>query len=95
MKPYRPAAKSILAGWLVNVISSTKPLLEIGEPKALSVRAMSPSWAFNRGLSVKEIVNTVAWWTSNTFIKVFQKDVGPRSGLERYARKVLTTNSQL
>jgi integrase len=95
MKPYRPAAKSTLAGWLVNVINSTKALLELGKPKAHSVRAMSSSWAFNRGLSVKEIINTVAWKTSNTFIKVYLKDVGPRTGLERYARKVLTTNSQL
>jgi integrase len=94
-KPYRPAAKATLSGWLVNVINSANALIENTRPKAHSVRAMSASWAFNRGLSVKEVINTVSWRTSSTFIKVYLKDVGPKTGLERYARKVLTTNSDM
>ena len=46
VKPYRPAAKSTLAGWLVDVISNSGALEAPGTPRAHSTRALSTSWAF-------------------------------------------------
>jgi len=88
-KPFRPAAKSTLAGWLVDVIMRTEALDDIGTPKAHSVRAFSSSWAFAKGLSIQDLINTVSWKTSSTFISTYMKDVGPITSSHRYANKVL------
>lgn len=93
VKPYRPAAKSTLAGWLVDVISNSGALEDTGTPRAHSVRAYSTSWAFARGLSIKEIINTVSWRTDTTFVKVYLRDVGPRTSNERFATEVLKSRS--
>jgi hypothetical protein len=68
VKPIRPAAKSTLAGWLVDVISKSGALQDPGKPRAHSVRAYSTSWAFAKGLSISDIVNTVSWRTETTFV---------------------------
>jgi hypothetical protein len=91
-KPYRPAAKSTLAGWLVDVILRSGTLDSPGTPRAHSVRAFSASWAFARGLSMKEIINTVSWRTDSTFTKTYMKDVGPRLDHAKYAKAVLRTS---
>jgi hypothetical protein len=93
--PYRPAAKSTLAGWLVDVISRSGALESPGKPRAHSVRALSASWAFARGLSLKEIVNTVSWRTDSTFTRVYMKDIGPRLDHARYASTVLGASSKV
>ena len=49
-KPYGPAAKPTLAGWLVEVISSSGAVQDSGKPRAHSVRAYSASWAFGQGI---------------------------------------------
>jgi hypothetical protein len=92
-KPYRPAAKATLSGWLVDIINKTNAVIGTGKPKAHSVRSMSTSWAYSKGLSLREIINTVSWRSENTFINVYLKDVVPKTGLERYAKKVLTATA--
>jgi integrase len=92
-RPHRPAAKSTLSGWLVDIINRTGALIGTGKPNAHSVRSMSSSWAYSRGLSLRDIVNTVSWRSENTFINVYLKDVGPKTGLEKYAKKVLTATT--
>ena len=52
VKPYRPAAKSTLSGWLVDIINSTGAVIGTGKPKAHSVRSMSTTWAFTKGVSI-------------------------------------------
>jgi hypothetical protein len=90
VKPYRPAAKPTLAGWLVDVISSSGAVQDPGKPRAHSVRAYSTSWAFAKGLSISDIVNTVSWRTETTFVKTYLKEVGTTTQKGNYARSVLT-----
>jgi hypothetical protein len=89
VKPYRPAAKSTLAGWLVDVISNSGAVQHSGKPNAHSVRAYSSSWAFAKGLSIADIINTVCWKTETTFIKTYLKEVGTTSQRGQFARCVL------
>ena len=88
-KPYRAAAKTTLAGWLVEVIQVCEAILENGKPRAHSVRAYSASWAHARGLTVSEILNTVSWKSDSTFTKVYLRDVHLRTAQGRYATQVL------
>jgi hypothetical protein len=90
VNPFKPAARSTLAGWLVNVISNSGALQDSGTPRAHSVRAYATSWAFAKGLPIGNIINTVSWRTENTFIKCFLKDVEPRTQQTRFAYCVLT-----
>jgi hypothetical protein len=94
VKPYRPAAKSTLAGWLVDVIKNSGALQDSGTPRAHSVRAYSTSWAFAKGLSISDIINTVSWRTETTFIRKYLKDVGPRTQQGRFANCVLLQNNE-
>jgi hypothetical protein len=92
VKPYRPAAKSTLAGWLVDVIVSSGAVQhpnQQGKPRAHSVRAYSSSWAFAKGLSVADIINTVCWKTETTFISAYLKEIGTTTQKGQYARCVL------
>ena len=89
-KPYRAAAKSTLAGWIVDAIASSGAVSSsAAAPRAHSVRAYSASWAFAKGLSVREIMNTVSWRSDSTFTKIYLKDLGPRLDHGKYALAVL------
>ena len=89
-KPYRAAAKSTLAGWIVDTIARSGAVSPSAvAPRAHSVRAYSASWAFAKGLSTKEILNTVSWRTDSAFIKIYLKDLGPRLDHGKYALAVL------
>ena len=89
-KPFWAAAKSTLAGWIVDAITNSGAISSPGSaPRAHSVRAYSASWTFARGLSVKEIVNTVSWRTETTFMKVYMRDLAPRLDHGKYALAVL------
>jgi hypothetical protein len=89
-KPYRPAAKSTLAGWLVDVISNSGAVLDPGKPRAHSIRSYSTSWAFAKGLSISEIVNTVSWRSGTTFVKTYLREVGTTAQRGRFAKTVLS-----
>lgn len=92
-RPYRAVAKSTIAGWLVEVISRSGGLEYSGAPaNAHSVRALSSSWAFAKGLSIKEIINTVSWRTETTFVKVYMRDTKPLLERGSYAKKVLSAS---
>jgi hypothetical protein len=71
IKPFRPVAKSTLAGWLVDIICTSAAVQDSGIPRAHSVRAYSASWAFAKGLSISDIINTVSWRSQNTFVKAY------------------------
>ncbi len=88
-KPYRPVAKATIAGWLVEAISKAGAVKGEGIPKAHSTRAMSSSWAFSHGLSLKEIVNTVSWRSESTFVTTYMQDLKPCSDQDHYAKTVL------
>jgi hypothetical protein len=90
VKPYKPAAKSTLAGWLVHVISNSGAIQDSGTPRAHSVRAYATSWAFAKGLPIGDIINTVSWRTESTFIKCYLKDLEPRTQQARFAQCVLS-----
>ena len=88
--PYKAAAKSTLAGWIVDAIAKSGAVSSPSSaPRAHSVRAYSASWAFAKGLSVKEIMNTVSWRTDTTFTKIYLRDLGPRLDHGKYAMAVL------
>jgi hypothetical protein len=65
-----------------------KPV-ERRNPRAHSVRAYSTSWAFARGLTIPEIMNTVSWKCDTTFTKVYLRDIQLRLDQGRYATEVL------
>ncbi len=92
-KPYRPAAKATIAGWLVEAISKAGAVRGETNPTAHSTRAISSSWAFSHGLSLKEIVNTVSWRTHSTFVSTYLRDLGPCSDQAHYAGTVLRAAS--
>ena len=95
-KPYRAAAKSTLAGWIVDtIVRSGAVSSSSSAPRAHSVRAYSASWAFAKGLSVKEIMNTVSWRTDTTFTKIYLRDLGPRLDHGKYAMAVLKKSRKL
>ena len=78
-KPFQPVAKVTIAGWIVRVISDAGALLNNVPATAHTTRHVSTSWAFNHGVSLPEIVNTVAWKTSSTFITTYLRDITPRT----------------
>ena len=89
-KPYKRAAKSTLASWLVEAISHAQRS-HSERPRPHSIRAVACTWALARGLSIPEIVNTVAWRTENTFIKTYLKaGVTDRVPAGRFASAVVS-----
>jgi hypothetical protein len=94
VKPYRPAAKSTMAGRLVNVITNAGAVQDPGKPRAHSIRGYSASWALAKGLSISDIINTVSWRTETTFIKTYLKEVGTTTKKGRYAKSVLIHKSK-
>ena len=89
----RPAAKATMAGWLVEAISKSGAIQGEGTARAHSTRSVSSSWAFSQGVSIKEIVNTVAWRTSTTFITTYLRDLGPNLSQSQFARSVLQSSN--
>ena len=89
-KPFKPAAKSTIAGWMVTAIVKADAVKKGDNiPTAHSTRAISSSWAYNHGLSVNEIRNTVSWRTETTFVSRYLRDVGPCCDKAKYALSVL------
>ena len=91
-KPYTPASKTTIAGWVVEVITKSKAIVHSDtpiRPRAHSTRAVATSTAFQRGISITDIVSTVSWKTSNTFIRAYLKDQPPSVPSSRFASAVL------
>ena len=93
-KPHKATAKTTLAGWLVDVIAKSGAVKSAKLPRAHSVRGYSATWAFKRGLSIKEVMNTVSWKSDSTFTKTYLKDIGPRLDHGRYAMAVLSASNK-
>ena len=92
-KPHKRVAKSTLANWLVHVIVEAKAIKEDYVPRAHSVRALSTSSAAARGVGLADIIQTVSWRTSSTFVrKYLHKDVNLISAGGRYSNTVLNSN---
>ncbi len=91
-KPYKPAAKPTIAGWIMSAIIKAKAVVQ-GNPTAHSTRAISTSWAYSHGLTVSEIRNTVSWRTETTFVSRYLRDVGPCCDKAKFATSVLTAGS--
>lgn len=96
-KPFRPAAKTTIAGWIVAAIVKADAIIKKGDqnkqPTAHSTRAVASSFAFNHGLSVSEITNTVSWRSETTFVTTYLRDVGPCCEKAKFARSVLGASS--
>jgi len=92
-KPYRPAARTTISGWIVDAIVRSKAVQGQGRPNAHSVRAMASTTAFHKGISIPEIVNTVSWKSDHIFITTYLKDKPPQSSSARFASAVLTSSS--
>ena len=90
-RPHKRVAKTTLANWLVDVIIKSKAVKDDQLPRAHSVRALSSSCAAAKGISVADIVQTVSWRTSTTFVTTYlSKDVTRISAGGRYAGSVLS-----
>ena len=76
-KNFKPAAKATLAGWLVDVIKRAKAVSGEFPLTAHSTRAISSSWAFNHGISINEIINTVAWKSETSFVTCYLRNTSP------------------
>jgi len=92
-KPYKPAAKATIAGWVVEAITRSKAVSGQGKPNAHSTRAIASTQAFSKGLSIEDITNTVSWKTSQVFISTYLKDMPPQSAHASFATAVLTSSS--
>ena len=89
-RPHKRVAKTTLANWLVEVIVKSKAVKDDQLPRAHSVRALSTSCAAARGIPIADIVQTVSWRTSTTFITTYlSNEVTAISAGGRYANRVL------
>lgn len=88
-KPYKAVARSTLSGWLVNAIQSANAMENIEKPRGHSVRAYSATWAYAKGISINEILNTVSWKSDSTFTSTYLRDIRLRTARGRYASAVL------
>ena len=89
-RPHKRVAKTTLAHWLVEVIVKSKAVTDDQLPRAHSVRALSTSSAAARGISIADIIQTVSWRTSTTFITTYlDNEVTAISAGGRYAGRVL------
>ena len=94
-KPFKPAAKSTTAGWIVTAIVKADAVVRGDSmPSAHSTRAVSSSWAFSQGLSIAEIMNTVSWKSKLTFTTRYLRDTGPCKKT-KYALTVLRASLSL
>ena len=91
-KPYRPAARTTIAGWIVDAIVRAKAVQGRGRPNAHSVRATASTTAFYKGLSIPQIVNTISWKSDHVFISTYLKDKSPQSDSARFASAVLSSS---
>ena len=87
--PYRPASKQTIARWLTQVIGDAKALLGDVRISAHSVRAMTASWAYHKGLSIKEICDAVSWKSRSTFTTCYFRDVKGHTLRGQLTRSVL------
>ena len=90
-KPYKPAARTTIAGWVVEAITKSNAVSGKGRPTAHSTRSMATTTALHKGLSISEIIHTVSWKSDSVFISTYLKDKPPTSGSTRFATSVLTT----
>ena len=91
-KPYRPAAKVTISGWIVEAIIRSKAVVGQGKPNAHSTRSVASSCALFKGLSVVDIINTISWKTDHVFIKTYLKDQ-PQTAQSTFASAVLLPTS--
>ena len=83
-------AKTTLANWLVEVIVKSKAVEDDQLPRTHSVRALSTSCAAAKGIPIADIVQTVSWRTSTTFINTYlSSEVTAISAAGRFAGRVL------
>ena len=90
-KPYGPVTKTTIANWIVNLISDAGALLTDVPASAHSTRHVATSWAFYNGITIAEIVNTVAWKTNSSFINTYLRDITPKTS---FAQTVLGSSSK-
>jgi integrase len=93
-KPNRPAAKATISNWVREVIVKSEAVTGQGRPRAHSTRSKAVSVAFQKGLSIAEIVETVCWRTEDVFIRKYLKDRPPTSAAKKFARTVLEGSSR-
>jgi integrase len=77
--PHGPAAKDTVSRWVTSVIRNAHKKhhdrLTGSRVRAHDVRAHTSSWAFYKGSSIDDIINTVGWSSATTFQRVYLKDV--------------------
>jgi len=88
-EPHGPASKRTLARWLVLLVSDSGAVEGRKAPTAHSTRSIAASWAFHRGISIKEICDTVSWKAPTTFTTVYYKNVVGSQARGDFARAVL------
>ena len=88
-EPHGPASKRTLARWLVLLVSDSGAVEGRKAPTAHSTRSIAASWAFHRGISIKEICDTVSWKAPTTFTTVYYKNVMGSQARGDFARAVL------
>ena len=92
-EPHKPAAKSTIARWLVQIVVDSKAIVVDERVRAHSTRAIATSWAYHRGLSVKEICEAVSWRSATTFSSAYYRAIRGNSLRGQFARTVLSRTS--
>ena len=73
MKPFTPATKSTISGWIRKGLSLAGIDMTIFTPH--STRAATASKMKKANISISTIVNTAGWRTANTFAKFYKKKI--------------------
>ena len=89
--PYSPAKKNTLAGWVVEAIQKSLAIKDpSAKPRAHSVRSVSSTIAFSRGVSLEDIMETVCWKSKSTFITKYMSSRVAVSAPRKFADTVLS-----
>jgi hypothetical protein len=91
-RPHSPAAKVTLAMWVVELIQLAKAELSVSRLNCHSTRSVSTSIAFNRGVTLREVVDAVSWKSGTTFSTTYLCDLAPLGG--SFAPAVLSARGQ-
>ncbi len=85
----RAVSKQRLSHWIVNAITAAYTSQGLECPLHIrdhSTRAIASSWAWLRGMSIRDICDAAGWSSQNTFAKFYKRDI------QSFASQVLSVS---
>ncbi|CAC5386372.1 unnamed protein product [Mytilus coruscus] len=72
-EPHKPVSTATISSWIVQAIRIAYDDDNM-KVNAHSTRAIAPSWALNKGASLKSILDSADWAVESTFAKFYLRD---------------------